>query len=305
MPPLYHRRVQPGYRRFGARKPLWKGVFLNGPANARILWPKNLPPAIRQEAAQNRPARYHKILHLIFPNPEFSKECLDNRHMAYSSVYLTETGHLLRQSGYREFPVIAARWEVKQSADAYGRGPGWKCLGDVKMLQKMQKAKLVALDKNTNPPVMVSANVQGEVNLLPGGITRYNGTTDAAVKPAYQVQADLSSLENAISSVRSTIRSQFFADVFLMLSAQNYSNMTAAEVAERHQEKMLILGPVLERLKMNCWTLLLIGHLPCLTAKVFAARTRKCAGAKNESRVCIANCACAKGRRACRLGTGN
>ena len=122
-------------------------------------------------------------------------------------------------------------------------------MGDVKMLQKMQKAKLVALDKNTNPPVMVSANVQGEVNLLPGGITRYNGTTDAAVKPAYQVQADLSSLENAISSVRSTIRSQFFADVFLMLSAQNYSNMTAAEVAERHQEKMLILGPVLERLK--------------------------------------------------------
>ena len=34
-----------------------------------------------------------------------------------------------------------------------------------------------------------------------------------------------------------------------MLSAQNYSNMTAAEVAERHQEKMLVLGPVLERLK--------------------------------------------------------
>lgn len=223
--------------------------FLTAPQMQESFGLKNLPPAIRQEAAQNRPARYHKILHLIFPNPEFSKECLDNRHMAYSSVYLTETGHLLRQSGYREFPVIAARWEVKQSADAYGRGPGWKCLGDVKMLQKMQKAKLVALDKNTNPPVMVSANVQGEVNLLPGGITRYNGTTDAAVKPAYQVQADLSSLENAISSVRSTIRSQFFADVFLMLSAQNYSNMTAAEVAERHQEKMLILGPVLERLK--------------------------------------------------------
>ena len=210
---------------------------------------ENLPPAIQQEILQNRPGHYHKIIHLIFPNAAYAKDCLDNRRMAYSSVYLTDSGHLLRQSGYREFPVIAARWEVKHAADAYGRGPGWKCLGDVKMLQKMQKAKLVALDKNTNPPVMVSANVQGEVNLLPGGITRYNGTTDAAVKPAYQVQADLSSLENAISSVRSTIRAQFFADVFLMLSAQNYSNMTAAEVAERHQEKMLVLGPVLERLK--------------------------------------------------------
>ena len=34
-----------------------------------------------------------------------------------------------------------------------------------------------------------------------------------------------------------------------MLSAQNFSHMTATEVAERHQEKMLVLGPVLERLK--------------------------------------------------------
>ena len=40
-----------------------------------------------------------------------------------------------------------------------------------------------------------------------------------------------------------------FADVFLSLSAQNYTGMTATEVAERHQEKMLVLGPVLERLK--------------------------------------------------------
>lgn len=220
--------------------------FLTVPQMREAFGLENLPPALQVASAPNR---YHKIIHLILPNKDSSQECLDNRRMPYLSVYLTESGHLLRQSGYREFPVIAARWEVKHAADAYGRGPGWKCLGDVKMLQKMQKAKLVALDKNTNPPVMVSANVQGEVNLLPGGITRYNGTTDAAVKPAYQVQADLSSLENAISSVRSTIRAQFFADVFLMLSAQNYSNMTAAEVAERHQEKMLVLGPVLERLK--------------------------------------------------------
>ena len=169
--------------------------------------------------------------------------------MPFSSVYFMEGGHLLRQSGYREFPVIAARWEVKNASDSYGRGPGWKCLGDVKMLQKMQKTKLVALDKSTNPPMMVSSGVQGEVNLLPGGITRYNGTTDGAVRPAYLVQPDLNALDASIAQVRSTIRAQFFADVFLSLSSQSYSNMTAAEVAERRQEKMLVLGPVLERLK--------------------------------------------------------
>lgn len=209
----------------------------------------HLPAAVSQAVKEGRQNTWHKVRHLIVPNPRHNARYKDALHMPYRSVYFTPQGHVLKEGGYWEFPVIAARWEVKNTSDVYGKGPGWKCLGDVKMLQKMQKTKLVALDKNTNPPMMVSSGVQGEVNLLPGGLTRYSGTTDAAVKPAYQVQVDLAALENSIEKVKNTIKSQFFADVFVMLSAQNYSNMTAAEVAERHQEKLLVLGPVLERLK--------------------------------------------------------
>lgn len=223
--------------------------FMTSAQMAEAFGKENLPPVLRRECVDGKMGSWHKVFHLILPNAAQDPMKEDNRTMPFSSVYFMEGGHLLRQSGYREFPVIAARWEVKNACDSYGRGPGWKCLGDVKMLQKMQKTKLVALDKSTNPPMMVSAGVQGEVNLLPGGITRYNGTTDAAVRPAYLVQPDLNALEASIAQVRSTIRAQFFADVFLSLSSQNYSNMTAAEVAERRQEKMLVLGPVLERLK--------------------------------------------------------
>ncbi len=210
---------------------------------------EQLTPQIQQEISTKQTGRFHQVYHLIFPNSAYDPAKKDHLHMPFTSVYFTDKNHILRQSGYHSFPVIAARWEVKNASDIYGKGPGFKCLGDVKMLQKMQKTKLVALDKSTNPPVLVSANVQGEVNLLPGGITRYNGAAEGAVKPTYQVQPDLVSLEQAIESVRNTIRSQFFADVFLALSSQDFSNKTAAEVAERHQEKMIILGPVLERLK--------------------------------------------------------
>ena len=223
--------------------------FMTAEQLAHTFGVENLPSQIQAVAPHERANKWYPVFHLITPNVSHSPLLKDNGHMPFASLYFLEDGHLLRRGGYKEFPVIAARWEVRNAADAYGKGPGWKCLGDVKMLQKMQKTKLVALDKNTNPPVMVSANVQGEVNLLPGGITRYNGAADGAVKPAYQVQPDLPALEAAIESVRATIRSQFFADVFLSLTAQNYTGMTATEVAERHQEKMLVLGPVLERLK--------------------------------------------------------
>ena len=44
------------------------------------------------------------------------------------------------------------------------------------------------------------------------------------------------------------INACFFADLFLMLANQTDTRMTATEVAERHEEKLLMLGPVLERL---------------------------------------------------------
>lgn len=210
---------------------------------------ENLPPQLLRAVQDGKDTSWHRVRHLILPNPACDVRYKNATKMPYLSVYFTPQGEVLKKGGYWEFPVIAARWEVKTANDVYGKGPGWKCLGDVKMLQKMQKNKLVALDKITNPPMMVSSGVQGEVNLLPGGLTRYSGAADGAVKPAYQVNVDLSALESSIEKVKTTIKAQFFADVFLMLSTQNFANMTAAEVAERHQEKMLVLGPVLERLK--------------------------------------------------------
>ncbi len=215
---------------------------------ARAFGIDHLPPALQREQAQQSRST-HRVIHLIFPNPNADENRADFSAFAYTSVYVLEDGTLLRRGGYHEFPVVAVRWETRNTAEVYGRGPGWKALGDVKMLQKMQKTKLVALDKNTNPPVMVSSNVQGEVNLLPGGITRCNSLTDSAVKPAYQVQPDIAALDAAIEDVRQTIRAQFFADVFMMLCTQDTPNLTAAEVAERKQEKMLLLGPVLQRLQ--------------------------------------------------------
>lgn len=211
---------------------------------------ENVPQRVQQEYDNKKYSNTHTVRHLIAPNRDRQYGKIGNKNMPFISVYWTE-GHprFLRESGYEDFPIIASRWELKRPNDSYGRGPGWKALGDVKMLQKLQKKKLVALDKSIDPPMMVSSAVQGEVNLLPGGLTRYNNTTDAAVKPIYQVQPDLQSNEYSIEQTRKNIREKFFADMFLMISNADAGKMTATEVAERAQEKMMMLGPVLERLK--------------------------------------------------------
>jgi len=64
----------------------------------------------------------------------------------------------------------------------------------------------------------------------------------------FEVNLDLNHLLADIQDVRERIRGAFYTDLFLMLSQAPTTNMTATEVVERHEEKLLMLGPVLERL---------------------------------------------------------
>ena len=189
------------------------------------------------------------IYHLICENRNRDKSKKDNKNFPYKSIYWqANSDKFLRESGYTYFPVIAPRYSVNSSQDTYGIGIGDKVLGDCRMLQKLEKVKLIGLQKVVEPPLMVSSQVQGKINVAPNGLTRFSGTTDSAVYPTYKVQLDLPSLGAEIDKVERRITNNFYYDVFLMLTSQEYARMTATEVAERHQEKLMMLGPVLQRL---------------------------------------------------------
>jgi hypothetical protein len=126
-----------------------------------------------------------------------------------------------------------------------------EALGDIKQLQHEQLRKAQAIDFKTKPPLQVPTSMKNrDVETLPGGISFVDmNSPSGGIKTAFEVNLDLSHLLADIGDVRERIRGSFYADLFLMLANQNNSNMTATEVAERHEEKLLMLGPVLERLQ--------------------------------------------------------
>lgn len=169
--------------------------------------------------------------------------------MAWRSVYFEQganSDEYLLDSGYNEFPALCSRWAVS-GGDIYGNSPGMEALGDVKQLQQEQLRKAQAIDYQTKPPLVAPTSYKNnETDMLPGGITFGDGSEQ--IKSAFEVRLDLSHMLNDIQDVRERIKSSFYADLFLMLSEQNETRMTATEVAERHEEKMLMLGPTVERL---------------------------------------------------------
>jgi len=213
----------------------------------------NVSSKVKNSFKMNSTDEWVTCIHMVEPNDLRSPDVLGYKGKPYRSVYWEETSlpdTFLDIRGFEEFAIMAPRWDLTTTADVYGRGPAWHALGDVKMLQKMQKDKLMALDKVVNPPMQADANVADDVNILPGGVTRSSATSpNAGLRPAYQIQPDFAAIENSIKLTKNDIDSFFYADLFMMIAQADRPDMTAREIVERHEEKLTMLGPVLERLE--------------------------------------------------------
>ena len=215
---------------------------------------ENCSDAVKQAYKNGNEEQPFFVIHVIEPNDSRIIGIGGNRNMDYRSVYYEakgQTDKVLRMSGFESFPVMAPRWNVV-GRNVYGTGPGRKILGDVKMLQKMQEKSLIALDKAIEPPVVAPAGMERKpINTFPGGVT-YSNEMDpkGGLRPLYEVRPDIQANEFKIDRVQTAIRRGLYNDLFLMLQQQDTlrKQMTATEVAERHEEKLLMLGPVLERL---------------------------------------------------------
>lgn len=193
------------------------------------------------------------VVQAVYPNVDRDTGKLDSKNKRIKSVYFEEGGDsnkVLRESGFDDFPVLAPRWEVN-GEDVYGSScPGMLALGQVKALQLEQKRKSQLIDKATNPPMVGPSSLKNQrVSLLPGDITYIDtmGPQDG-FKPAYLVNPNTADLLADIQDTRSIINSSYFVDLFMMLQNVNTRSMPVEAVIEMKEEKLLMLGPVLERL---------------------------------------------------------
>ncbi len=193
------------------------------------------------------------VVHAVYPNMNRETGKMNAKNKAFRSVYFEVGGDndkVLRESGYDEFPIMAPRWEVN-GEDVYGSScPGMIALGQVKALQLEQRRKAQQIDKQTNPPMIGPTSLKTQrVSLLPGDITYVDQVTGAeGLRPAYQVNPNLGDLLGDIQDTRQLINSAYFVDLFMMLQNVNTRSMPVEAVIEMKEEKLLMLGPVLERL---------------------------------------------------------
>lgn len=200
------------------------------------------------------------VIHAVYPRKDRTYGKAGGKHMPFASVYWMMAGtdqqgapHVLSESGFEEFPAFAPRWDVSGS-QVYGRSPAMDVLPDCRMLQGMYTTLLKTLHQNVQPSLSVMASLKSVgLDLRPGGmnfVETYDGRPPMAAQPIYQPNAQsIQYTQLAIQEVQQKVHDGLYADLFKMLISNDRRQITATEIEAREQEKMILIGPVVERLQ--------------------------------------------------------
>lgn len=210
---------------------------------------ENVPDAVAEAYKRGGSGLFGKLTvrHLMEPYdgslPKVPKSS------TYQEIYWLsgyEKGNVLSVGGYNEKPGIFPRWEVTGN-DAYGTSPGMDALADIIQLQQEVKRKAQSLDYANMPPILADIQLQGKPTaFLPGSKTFIAGANNFGAKPIYTVNPNINDLTLDIKEVEQRIQEIFHNDLFAMISNLD-TVRTATEIDARREEKLVLLGAVLER----------------------------------------------------------
>ncbi|EOD9450093.1 portal protein [Acinetobacter baumannii] len=210
----------------------------------------NVSDAIKSAFENKNYEQEFEVCHAIYERVD--AKGYGPKNMPFASIYYepSSSNKLLRESGLMSFQVICGRWTVS-SSDVYGEGPASDCIGDLRALQKGHQQIAVGVDYQVRPPLLLPDYLKGhERETLPNGIAFYQASPTsqvAQVQAMLNVQFDLNGVMAQIAQCQERVKRAFHTDLFMMLDAFDKGKMTATEVYERKSEKMLMLGPVVER----------------------------------------------------------
>lgn len=202
------------------------------------------------KTGSGNPLTRFKFIHLTVDKDDpilEGEERIPNR--PYISIYIQEDADArhqepLRIEGYWSKPY--SYWQFQRSpGNPYGWGLGCSAICDIYGLHQLTKSNLIHAEFVTDPALFAKTTMRGRIHLTPGGQTFGKDTSD---KPEmlfaggkYPFSADRE--DRAVQAIERWFNVHFFEQL-----NRADREMTAYEIAQRINEKGIILGPKVGRL---------------------------------------------------------
>ena len=211
-----------------------------------------LPPELAKVYRKNEDEE-KTVIHAVYPRTDRNPVGLGPRNKPFASVWVCkETKETLKEGGYDSMPYHVVRWE-KMAAETYGRGPAKKCLPDIRMLQRSEMMMIKATQKAVDPPIFVPDDAfMLPPRMSPGGVNYMNMSEPGKNIFMPPFAGNIPIGYETSEQKRRFIEACFFADLW-DLEKKNVE-MTALEVAERRNNKLQELAPMMGRIERELLT---------------------------------------------------
>jgi hypothetical protein len=201
---------------------------------------------VRKQYAAGKLSEPVEVLWAIEPQRDGDGVLAKNK--PFRSVHLERSGkHILRESGYDEFPCAVPRWRLLPGT-AYGTGIGFDVLDDTITINRLKELELLGLD------------------IAVGGMWKV--TDDGVINPKtvklgprkLVVVGDINNMQRLESGarfdvafskedrLRESIRMGLLAD---LLTPSNGPVRSATEIQQRTNQMRQVLGPIMGRMQQE------------------------------------------------------
>ena len=240
---------------------VFREFFLTPRQAAQKFGEENLSAKLREALAAGgaKAQQKFKFLHAIFPREDRDPSKREASQMPIASIYLERDGnHIVFEGGYEEMPAFVSRYLEWGSATGslYGWSPAWAALPEARQLNHLQKMADALAEKMAFPPILAPEEMEGEVDANANGITYFSQDLVNRLPRPLNDRGSVDAQLERIQERQKAVREAFHVDLFQMF-AQLEKQMTAREVAERSQEKLIQFSPTFARMTTELFNPLL------------------------------------------------
>jgi len=160
---------------------------------------------------------------------------------------LEEERIMLEESSFITFPYVVPRWS-KCAGETYGRSPAMKVMPTILVLNEMMKTVIRGAQLAVDPPLLVPDDgYLMPLETFPGAINyaKMNLAPENEIKQMPVGHPEFG--HELIMKQRESIANAFYVD--LLELTETRPQMTATEVIDRREEKMVLLSPMVSRLQ--------------------------------------------------------
>ena len=254
--PIYHslhlKRCLIAEDAFGEVDTLFRDFWLSPFEAATFFGKDNLPDSVKRALA-DKSTKKRRYIHLVFPKDKYDLD-LQARDdgKPYYSVYVYEDDgfQAIMEGGYETRPFYVWRWASSLEGDVWGvDSPGMIAYADALQANAMRKDFQRLVQLAARPPIKATESMQAQGVLIEPNAKHFlRPGDDFAPVP---VTGDLSGIMASLEATRKDIRSRYYVDTFLSLTANLEAIKTATEATYVKGEQAAMLAAMSGRMTVE------------------------------------------------------